>query len=92
MYEGSRIAIVVSDGVQADFNPDITDKNSNAAMQLIVQNVQDMLTVYDAMMGMVPAPVGNPQIHNKVPYEIGCIPAGGLASAGVAGTATGNRD
>jgi len=89
VYEGSRIAIVIADGVQQDFNPNITDKRSNAAMGIVLRNIQSILSVYDTMVGRIP-PVGfnNPQIHGKVPYEIGYVNAGGLASHGIAGVAT----
>ena len=92
VYEGSRIAIVVADGVQGDFNPNIADNRSNAAMRMVLLNIQSMLSVYDTMVGRIPPPaVSNPQIHGKVPYEIGYINAGGLAAHGVAGVATGNK-
>jgi len=90
VYEGSRIAMVVADGLEADFSPNITDKKSNDAMRKILLNLQALLTVYDTMVGMVPPPTYNSQIHGKVPYEIGyLVGAGGRAGHGVAGVAIG---
>jgi hypothetical protein len=91
VYESSRAAVVVSDGVQEEFNPDFTDENSYAAMQTVVLNIERILPVYDAMVGTIPPPAYNPQIHGKIPYEIGYIEGSGLASHGVAGAAIGNQ-
>jgi hypothetical protein len=91
VYEGIRAAVVVADGVQGEFSPNISDAKSKAAMRAVVVNIERMLSVYDAMVGRIPPPANNPQIHGKIPYEIGYIDAGGLAAHGVAGVATGNH-
>eukprot|EP00299_Pterocystis_sp_00344_P019151 c9527_g2_i1.p1 GENE.c9527_g2_i1~~c9527_g2_i1.p1 ORF type:complete len:539 (-),score=126.06 c9527_g2_i1:108-1724(-) len=82
IWMGPRIALVICHNVKQEFDPD----NVNA-MALVVHNLERMLELFDVVVGRSPI-IANGW-EGRVRYEIAYINAGGLASHGVAGIATG---
>jgi len=91
VYQGTRVALVIADSARdTNFNPDAADEATNQAMRMVVHNLENMLGVYDQVVGMVPKYfMGDPRLDGRITQEINFLDAGGLASHGVAGVAVG---
>ncbi|CAE7584022.1 unnamed protein product [Symbiodinium natans] len=90
VYEGPRLALVIADTARsAEFNPDVNDAKTTAAMKDIVSNLEKMLYIYDDVVGMIPTYYTSPdaRLEGRIPNEINYLNAGGLAHATRAGCA-----
>lgn len=91
-YLGQNTVVVVAEEARTEFNPDMTDPVSNAAMSLIVRNLDNMLPVYQEMVGMTNQLTYTSAMffEGRTTYEINFLPgAAGLAGSPIRGAAIG---